>query len=387
MITLNEVKTLMQNPVRPGSPVLSFYMSCPPEGGSWNQPLEAACKSLIHELERTVPAASLGELWRDAKLVMDYTASHKGVPQSIVAFADASEGLFWARDFHAPLRNLAVWKPRPYVLPLLETLDEYERYAVALVEKSRTRLFIVSLGQVEEALEITESVRMGRISTTGRDNLRSQTNLARSAERKVRRHLETTAEVLAERLAKRPFDRLFVGGPPEAVSVFLDILPPALRGKFFGRVTLDTRATAEEVLARTLPMERVTERGVESGRVRELIEASRRSHSCVLGLDAVLLHAGKSAVRTLFYAEGFAQEGSRCSGCGELYSHERQACGRCGALAEPVEDLLEALALAVVEGGGRIEQVRDEAAELLRREGGGVGVVLKEEQAAVRHTA
>jgi hypothetical protein len=382
VLTWQEVKALLRRPAKADSRVLSAYLTVP-LSGVWKEkhPFGAAYGDLLHDLERTVPPAGLEELWKDSKAVARHLASSDRLSRSVAVFSDASDGFFWARDLEVPLPNLAVWKPKPHVLPLLEALDEFERYAVALVEKSRARLFFVRLGEVEETLGVTASARIHRISTTGRDNLRSQTNLARGQERESRRHLEKTAEVLTERMAKLPFGRLFVGGPKEAVAAFRKVLRPPLRDAYAGTVALDARASPREVLAATLRMERTTERTVEAGFIRDLIEASGRSPSSLVGLDAVLRHIERSPVRTLYYAEGFDGSGSRCGGCGFLYSRERQGCGHCGSATEPVEDLLQEMAAAVVEKGGRVEEVRGEAARLLRGEGG-VGVALGAEHPA-----
>jgi hypothetical protein len=57
--------------------------------------------------------------------------------------------------------------------------------------------------------------------------------------------------------------------------------------------------------------------------------------------------------------DGTIMEGSVCTSCGRL-SRPTDACPRCGAVARPVPDALEALCRAVIEAGGSVEHVMSE---------------------------
>jgi peptide subunit release factor 1 (eRF1) len=71
-------------------------------------------------------------------------------------------------------------------------------------------------------------------------------------------------------------------------------------------------------------------------------------------------------VNTLVYAEGFRQAGGQCPGCAALYTENAGSCMYRGAGVKPVGDLLEIASDYVLQSGGRIEQVKGEAAVKLQ---------------------
>src|SRR4029078_12158582 len=99
------------------------------------------------------------------------------------------------------------------VAPLLEVLDEYERYAVAVVDKRHARLFTVFAGQIEESLKFQDFV----LSHHDQGGW-SQANYQRHHEAHVFRHLKRVAEYLTDLYRRRELHRLIVAEPEEQNS-------------------------------------------------------------------------------------------------------------------------------------------------------------------------
>src|ERR1700724_1825644 len=128
----------------------------------------------------------------------------------LAIFGCPPAGLWEAFHLHVPVRNRLVVEATPYVEPLLDLLDEYERYAVALVDKEKARFFSVFLGEIEEHDDFKDFVP-GKHDKGGV----SPANFQRHHEAHVFRHLKRTADYLANAYRQRPFDRLILAGPDE----------------------------------------------------------------------------------------------------------------------------------------------------------------------------
>ncbi len=63
----------------------------------------------------------------------------------------------------------ARWEDTPYIAPLLEILDEYERYGVVLADKEQARLFTVFIGEIAEHYDAFAPAPVKHFKTTGTD--------------------------------------------------------------------------------------------------------------------------------------------------------------------------------------------------------------------------
>jgi hypothetical protein len=70
--------------------------------------------------------------------------------QTLMLIFDRTDGFLWVRELQIVLRNMVHWGVRPYLRPFAEAMDEFPRYAVALLDKSTLRLFTVALHEIEE---------------------------------------------------------------------------------------------------------------------------------------------------------------------------------------------------------------------------------------------
>src|SRR3972149_8269592 len=80
--------------------------------------------------------------------------------RSAAVFSCAQEGFFRAFSIQVPVRSRVRFSDRPHVKPLVDLLDSYGGYGVALVDKQGARLFYFHLGELREQEGIMgESVR------------------------------------------------------------------------------------------------------------------------------------------------------------------------------------------------------------------------------------
>jgi peptide chain release factor subunit 1 len=259
-----------------------------------------------------------------------------------------------------------VWAQRPAIEPLEEAVDDYERFAVLLFDKERSRFLTIFLGEIEDRQEFVDEVP-GKQATGGWFGL-SQKNYARHHEDRVTKHAKRTNLAVSEALRRRPFDRLFVAGPDEAVALLLDHLPRPLRSRLAGRLKLELFASDTDVLTAALAAAEELERREEVEAVRDLIDGATTPH-VELGIEPTLAALALGRVHRLFAAADLALDGSRCQRCGRLTTGGGP-CPSCGGSTEPAADLREQAVEQAINQRARIEIVSGEAAAALMAHGG-----------------
>ena len=380
MITKEEMKKFIDWPVVPQGRILSIYLNIEPSGESvLHRRFESAFKLLMQSLEKETKHDQINDFKEDAKRVRQFISNFQPTGQGLVLFADNSEDFIWAKELKIHVANQAYWLEKPYVLPLLEAFDEYERYGVILVDKTRARVFTYFLGEIEEEKGALAWNNVQYIRTAGKDNLRSAFKLERTAEMHIEWHLKHVVELMEDLGKRGHFDRLILGGPKETADELYELLPHDLQLKVSGRLSLPVDIYEKKLLETLTELENRIEREEEIKLVQRFLQTAPADLHRALGLDATLVHLEKGHIYKLVYAETFKPQGSKCQGCGYLFSNGRVMCGRCGAMIDSLPNLLEEIARAVVQKGGSIEEVRGSAASELDK-AGGVGAILKEKR-------
>ncbi|MBI3307282.1 MAG: hypothetical protein HYZ84_05720, partial [Candidatus Omnitrophica bacterium] len=285
---------------------------------------------------------------------------------------------FWTKELKIHVPDQAYWLEKPYILPLLEAFDEYERCGVILVDKEKARIFTYKLGEIEEEKDALAWNDVRHFKTTGKDNLRSAFKLQRTTELHEQWHLKHVVQIMEEKLEQKHFNRLILGGSKEAVNELIALLPPDLQTKIAGRLLISVQVHEKKLLEALTQLELRIEREEEQKLVEKFIQAEWPNKHRILGREGVLTHLNRGEIHALVYSENFKAIGGKCRGCGYLFSNGRLMCGRCGSPIDSLPYLLEEMARRAAQTGGSIEEVHESAARRLD-EAGGIGAILKQE--------
>ena len=379
MISKAELETLIRREGKPGHPVLSVYLDVDQsKETNLNRKFEVSLGNLLRELEQgLVDQYEREEFVADAERMTRFVSAYRPGARSLVIFCDALEDFLWHRELDVPMRSEARWSETLYLRPLIETLDEYERYGVILADRAQARLFTVHLGKIEEHGESFAPGEVKIFKAPGRDHIRSDMRFQRKADQYAYRHLKRVAELAVELAERHAFDRLMLAGLVEATSQLQQLLPKQLQSRIVASLDLPVESDQQTVLDATLRVAEEAERNDESRLVEELIsDAARAEQRAVTGLDATLRALRLGRIWRLVYADGFAPPGSRCVNCGTLFEEKPGSCAYCGAAVRPVDDLVEQATQRVVVSGGKVEHVGGAMAERLGM-AGGIGAFLK----------
>jgi peptide chain release factor subunit 1 len=351
--------------------VLSVYLHLAPSL-QVKRAYRVVFSDLAKQVREELDAAGREALDREVARVEQYLAELEPDSRSLVVFSCTPRDFWQVYKLPVPVADLVRFEPTPYVRPLLDALDEYERYAVALVDKERARVFTVYLGEIEEERDLFDWV-----PPKHKQGGWSQANYQRHHEAHVHWHLKHVAEALATLYRRRPFDRLVLAGPEEATSELRRLLPRVLQSRVVGVFPAELFASEAEILERTLAIERQVERANEERLVAELVDAAGAGVRAVCGAEATLDALWRGAVHKLVLAENTPLQGGQCTQCERLTASGEGACPTCGAPLRLIRDLAEqAVDRALAQDAG-VEIVHGEAAERLRAACGGLGALLR----------
>ena len=355
-----------------GAPALSVYLNVDPK-----RQVEHSYRIVFEDLvketrEQITDKTSRATLETEAARVQTWMENVSPQGKGLVIFSCEPRDLWQTHFLPVAVADHVAFEPRLDVAGLFEVIDEYERFAVALIDKQRARLFTVYLGQVEESEAFRDFVP-GRHD----QGALAQARYQRHHDAHVHWHLKHVVNRLADMQRRREFDRLILAGPEEATSELRRLLPHALAHRLAAIVRAGTSASDADVLEMALDVERRIERQAEERLVRELVEQAGAGGRATLGVPPTLEALGKAEVLTLVVAGDVRLPGSECPNCGWLDAGSPGACGICGTPMHAVHDLAHRAMGRTLEQAGSVEVVHDEAAKRLQAAGGGLGALLR----------
>ena len=261
---------------------------------------------------------------------------------------------------------------RPDIAALLELVDDYERFAVALVSKDKARLFTVFAGAIEETIAFEDFVA-GKTDAGGP----RQSKIQRHHELHVLWHLKKVVAHLSKLQRRHNFDRLILMGPVEAASELREILPHVLKTRVAAVLPTAADVTDAEILEKAIEVERRIEADAEDRLVRQVVEAAGSGGRAACGVDATLEALWAGDIRTLLIAEALQLTGTECANCRRLHRGNTSICPSCGALTHVLRDFSRQIEGRAVEQSARVEVVHGVAADRLNKAGEGLAAFLR----------
>jgi peptide subunit release factor 1 (eRF1) len=247
------------------------------------------------------------------------------------------------------------WRRGAFLRPVVEAMDEHERYCVVLTDNNRARLFTVVMGELTEHDDLFSETGQ-RTRSLGADQMRSQKRHDQRHQEEIASHAKRVIDAIHDLALRQPFDRLIVGGTPKAAGQLVRLLPTRLRGKLVDTVSMRVGGSQKEILNKILAVQQRMERDRE----KEIVQ----------GVLAELHDRGQGRVWTLVYGKGFTAKGGECGSCDAYSPHAKGPCVYCGENVHPLPQCVDRLSQSVLEMGGRVEVVDGDAKKKLEKPGG-----------------
>jgi peptide subunit release factor 1 (eRF1) len=267
------------------------------------------------------------------------------------AFSETSRVVFasWAADyveaFDLPLAlpDLVRVDSSPYIRPLAELEDEYEDFAVVVVDNRTAQIYRIDAAVLQAARRVRGDVK-NRVKKGGW----SQQRYARRREKELERYATDVAETLAELHRERPFERLVLLGQDEAMRAVEAALPTDMRERLVGEQAIDMGEGEAAVERAALALFFEEERASEERLWEQIREGYLSGGLGVTGATRVLEAAKQGRVEVALIDREAEIEGSRCRDCGHLAHGLPQTCYACGSkdlfAVDLINELVELLA-------------------------------------------
>ncbi|HWE63482.1 MAG TPA: host attachment protein [Chloroflexota bacterium] len=369
MVTEEDLKALARFNGNP-HPVLSLYLSLDPLRQE-RRTSRLVFKDLVKMVQAGLDEDAQRALKHEVERVEGYLQTAPPQARGVAIFSCSPRDFWQAYPLPVHVAPDLHFEVMPYTRPLLEVLDEYERYAVALVDKKQARLFTVYLGEIEEDNQLANFVP----SKPDEGHL-SEADYQHHHQAHIYRHLKNVVWMLATLQRTHPFDRLVLAGPKEVTGELRQLLTKPLRAKMIGTIPSDIFVSKEQILQKTLEIERQLEREAEERLVKEVL-GQEDGVLATCGVDATLQAIWMAEVQTLAVADELRLAGAECPNCGCLVADQLQSCPACGATLTPLDDLVQRAGERTIEDDGRVEIVHGSAATRLNESGGGMGALLR----------
>jgi peptide chain release factor subunit 1 len=381
----NYLQTLLSRREHPVRSILTVYLDVDEaKESNLNRGFEKKLKEIVSSIGKTITDAAETERFTLAAThLSDFVSVYDVHAHTLAMFFDTTDGFFWHEELNVPIESRARWDSDLFLQPLIGVLDEFEKYAIVLLDRARMRLFLMGLGDIKEIRHKNFSSKaVHHFKTVGMDHLESASHAQQKADEKVRSNLRRIIKEIDAVIENEGVKHLVLAGMPEITAELLDLLPKRLALLVVGSLDLSFHISAAQVLRAARALAAKHESKVESITVRDVLTAAAKDERAVAGLGPALNAVNQGTVWQLIYSAGFRRPGFECAQCAALATIQRRACPYCGGEVRKVTDVIERAVGRSVRRGAKIEVVKDEAAEALNRKGG-IAAFLKARTASV----
>jgi peptide subunit release factor 1 (eRF1) len=230
----------------------------------------------------------------------------------------------------------------PYIRPLAELQDEYEDFAVAVVDNTAAQVYYIHAAVVEDE----DRVR-GDVKNAVKKGGWSQKRYARRREKELSRYAQEVAESLRELHDAEGFERLVLLGSQEARQAVEEHLAAPLKDRLVGGQGVnvdDESAVVEKAFAVYFEGERAEEKALWE-RIRE---GYLTGGLAAVGAQQVLKAAQEARVEVALIDREAELTGTQCRACEHAVYGTPDTCQRCGSSdvfeVDYVNELVETLA-------------------------------------------
>jgi peptide subunit release factor 1 (eRF1) len=276
--------------------------------------------------------------------------------RAMAAFACHQEKLYEEVVLPRPVRDRAVLDATPYLRPLLAVLDETHRYCVAVIDREHAWIYEFFMGRLEDK-ETAHGRALRQPNYAGGWQGYKEDKTHHKAELLGRRHFREAAERIEQVVRRTGAEFIILGGHEETVTEFLPFLPHYLQPKVAGTFVVDpSTMTPGRVREQADQVADAYERMEETQLVADALEKVAAGGFAAAGLDWCLLAVDEQAVQLLLVHDDEEAPGRACDNCGWL-GLDREECPVCGHGTRQTPDVIDEMAAAVIDAGGRVEHV------------------------------
>jgi peptide chain release factor subunit 1 len=349
--------------VSDGAPILSLYLNVDPHRRSTEEHKLSLRRLLAKAAEQGAMPADIDRVER----FFDHEYNRQG--RGIACFSWQTQG-FW-RDYAllVPVEDFVFVGLRPYVKPLSDLWDNYDRFGVVMVDREGARALVYHLGALEDSAG-TLGAEVKRHKQGGW----AAQKLQRYEDQEAKHNLKDAAEWADGYLRQHKATRVVLSGSDGNLAQFREVMPRSLQDRVVGQINLDMNASPAQVWDRAFEVTIAAQRQTESELLAQVITLSHKGGTGAIGLADTLAALQRGQVHQLLVDRDFHQSGNQCSNCQAVITEELDACPYCGGKLVATGDAVNLAVQRALDTGLKVS-VLDHTPQL--EEAGGIAAVLR----------
>lgn len=315
---------------------LTLYLSGPDSVGALDQTFRSI-RTLLKGNE-----AELEHFEQNVKLLEPLLADLSFETPSVAVF------VCWALDVAETLPLQVevpdkVWMgDSPYIRPMAELKDEYEDFAVVVVDNKAAQVYAVRAAEVEDASRVR-----GDVKNAVKKGGWSQKRYARRREKALDQYAAEVAQSLQALYDEEGFARLVLLGSQEAMQAVEGHLAAPLKERLVGERAVDV-ADEGQVMKEAFALYFEGERASEQNLWAQIREGYLTGGLATVGPQRTLEAAQAARVEVALIDREVELEGRKCRACEHAVFGTPGTCQRCGSAdlfeIDFVNELVETLA-------------------------------------------
>jgi peptide chain release factor subunit 1 len=282
--------------------------------------------------------------------------------KSFAIFSSTATDFFETYELPMDIDNQLIVDTSPYIRPLAMLREEWESFAIVLLDHSNARLYLMSSAEIADTKKMHKEI-MNKHKKGGFSQMRFQ-RLRKGA---IDHFFKEVVDYLVGFLEKEKVRRIVIAGPGNAKKEFQDYLPDSMKDKIIGLIDLDFDVSEGQLISDSLKTFFEKEDQEETEMVENLRAEILKGGLVAYGVDDTLDAVISGRAELLLINMGKKTKGWKCELCNIFRSGATETCYNCGKEVFNV-DVIEEMIEAAETMGTTLEFIKDN--EFLEELGG-----------------
>lgn len=345
------------------APILSLYLNVDPRRRSTEEHKLSLRQLLAQGAESGATTADIQRIER----FFDHEYDRQG--RGVVCFSCQRLDFWRGFTLLVPTNDAVHVGRRPFVKPLSDLWDEYDRFGVIMIDREGARVFVYHLGALEDSAGTLGS----EVKRHKQGGWASQ-KLQRYEDQEAKHNLKDAAEWANTYLRRHKVSRVVLSGTEDNLAQFRELLPRALQDQVVGQINLDMSASPAEVWEHAYQVAQEARRTAETDLLAQIITLAHKGGASATGLADTLSALQQGRVHKLLLDPSLHAPGQYCTACNAIMIEPQQACPYCGGAMAETGDVVNLAVQRAMEADVKVSTL-DESPQLT--EVGGIAAVLR----------
>jgi peptide chain release factor subunit 1 len=282
--------------------------------------------------------------------------------KSYAIFSSSSADFFETYELPMEVDNQLIVDTSPYIRPLAMLQEEWESFAIILLDHSNARLYLMTSAEIADTKKMHKDI-MNKHKKGGWSQARFQ-RLRKGA---IDHFFKEVSDYLVGFLKKEKVRRIVIAGPGNAKKEFAEYLPADIESKIIGLMDMDFDVPEGQLISDSLKTFFEKESQEENEMVDNLRAEILKGGLVTYGVDNTLDAVIAGRAELLLINMGKTTKGWKCEICNLFRSGTMETCYNCGKEVFTV-DVVEEMIEAAESMGTTLEFIKDN--EFLEELGG-----------------